>query len=143
MEKYMSNYRFRVVLGNVPGYNPEVISFARASGLQLSLEYEELAEGGLNDRPHVLNNPAKKNGTLVLERGVAGKKGWMARMRPGLHLGTWLRISLMDARNDKILRSYEIEDGVVTKWELSPLDAMGHEVLIEKLEIQYVGLKPS
>ena len=143
MEKYMSNYRFRVVLGTVPGYNPEVISFARASGLQLSLDFEELQEGGLNESAHVLNNPAKKNGTLVLERGVADKKGWMARMKPGLHLGTWLRIALMDVQCKKILRSYEIEDGVVTKWELSPLDAMGHEVLIEKLEIQYTGFKLS
>lgn len=143
MEKYMSNYRFRVLLGTVPGYNPEVISFARASGLEMSLDYEELAEGGVNEGPHILNSPSKKNGTLVLERGVAQKKGWMARMKPGLHLGTWLRVMLMDGQGKKILRTYEIEDGVVTRWELSPLDAMGHEILIEKVEIQYRGLKLS
>lgn len=143
MEKYYSNYSFQVVLGAVTGYKPEAISFARVSGLQSGLDFEPLQEGGYNSDVHILHNPAKSNGTLTLERGVAQKKGWMDRMKPGVHLGTWLRISLIDTKTKKVVRSYSIADGVVTKWELSPLDAMGHEVLIEKLEIQYIGLKLS
>lgn len=143
MEKYLSNYSFQVVLGTVPGYKPEMISFARVSGIQAGLDFEELQEGGCNSEVHIMHVPAKSNGTLILERGVAMKKGWLARIKPGVHLGTSLRISLFNNRTNKIVRSYTIEDGVVVKWELSPLDAMGNEILIEKVEIQYIGLKRS
>lgn len=144
MEKYLSNYRFKVMIGTVPGLNSQPVSFARASGLEMGLDYEDLQEGGINESTHVLTVPAKKNGTLVLERGVAGQKSWVNQLKPGMYLGTWLRVALTDAKDSKkILRAYEITGGVVTKWELSPLDALGHDVLIEKLEIQYTGLKIS
>lgn len=137
--KYLTNYRFRVVLGQ----QKEEICFARISGIQQGIEYEEIQEGGNNGSAVTLVVPSKKNDTLVLERGFsnnAGEDSWLRRVRPGLRLGTGLEIFVLNLEGN-IIRKFIIDDGLITKWEAGPLDAMGQDVLIEKLEIVYEGLR--
>ncbi len=135
---YVPVYRFAVQLGDT-GY--EKVCFSKISGIERSLDYEEIQEGGYNDSPHLLAVPHKKHGVLVLEKGAAVTDSWVSRIRPGMWLGTWMDIVLLDARGNQTGRRFQIDDGLITKWEISGLNAMGSEILIERLEIMHEGIR--
>ena len=56
-------------------------------------------------------------------------------------LGTWLDIVLLDEKGKQTNRRFQINDGLITKWEVSGLDAMGSQLLVEKLEIMHEGIQ--
>ena len=141
---FVPDFRFVILTGedNVPNDTATVgkICFSRVSGIESTMEQEEIAEGGKNDGPHILLAPHKRHSPLVLERGVVPAESWMCRLRPGMRLGTWLMVILLDEKGTQTKRKFTISDGIVTKWELSGLDAMGNSVLVEKLEIVHDGI---
>lgn len=75
-----------------------------------------------------------------MERGVIPVSHWMYRLKPGMRLGTWLQIIVMDESGLPTSRQFWIEDGIVTKWELSDLNALGNSILIERMEILHDGI---
>lgn len=135
---YMSNFRFRVITGKDGENNGS--SFSRVSGIEVTMEQEEIQEGGKNDRPHILLSPHRKNPPLVLERGISNRGNWLNGVKPGMRLGTWLKIYLLDERGEMTDKIFEIADGIVVKWELSGLDAVGNSVLVERIEIVHDGI---
>lgn len=137
---YVPVYRFAVRLG---GNTYDKVCFSKISGIESTLDYEEINEGGYNSSPHLLAVPHKKHSPLVFEKGAAPVDSWINRIKPGMRLGTWLEIVLLDASGKDTDRHFRIQDGLVTKWEISGLDAMGSEVLVERLEIMHEGIQYS
>lgn len=139
MNKYASGSRFRVTIDPKLDEKSEV-GFSKVSGLNVELEVEEIQEGGVNGAPHVLPAPVKRGGKLTLEKGLTSANSWAAKLRPGFQLGGWLTVEVEDS-SGAVIRTFMIEDGLVTKWELTDMDASSSQVLIEKLEIAHEGLK--
>ncbi len=142
--KYVSDFRFLVLTGRdrITGMLPSVgsICFSKVSGVEIAMEQEEISEGGKNDGPHILCAPHKKHQPLILERGVLPADSWFRTLKPGMSLGTWLHIILLDENGRMTARQFGISDGIVTKWDISGLDAMNSSVLIERLEIVHDGI---
>lgn len=135
----VGNQYFRVYFGST------LISFARVSNVQRSVEHESFAEGGLNGYVHVLTRPDGQSGTLTLEKGVAADDKITRLMRilsPGQRITVPVTITLChrDEEDWKPVRSWGFEDGMVTRWEVTNLDGLGSEVAIEKMEISHAGL---
>lgn len=135
----VGNQYFRVYFGAT------LISFARVSNLQSSVEHESVAEGGLNDYIHVLAKPSTQSGSLTLERGVvadASVNDVMRALAPGARISIPVTITLCHRGPEgwTPVRSWGFEDGMVTRWEVSNLDGLGSEIAIEKLEISHAGL---
>lgn len=145
-DQYAAEFRFLVIAGQPPGSVVNVMPvmrmrFSKVSGIESAMEYEELAEGGVNDAPHILTVPHKKHAPLVLEHGIIPLDCRFSKLRPGMRLGTWLCIMLLDARGMLTPRIFWITDGIVTKRETGSLDAMGNSVLIERFEIMHDGIR--
>lgn len=141
---YASEFRFLVMTGqNLKSGKllpVNSLRFSKISGIESTMEYEEIMEGGKNDGPHILSAPHRKHQPLVLERGVIPSASWMSLLKPGMSLGTWLQIIVLDGRGMLTPKQFWIEDGTVTRWETSSLDAMGNSLLIEKMEIAHNGI---
>lgn len=137
---YVPGYRFAVCLG---GNTYDKVCFSKISGIESTLDYEEIYEGGYNSSPHLLAVPHKKHVPLVLEKGAAPVDSWINIIKPGMWLGTWLEVVLLDSRGNETKRSFSIQNGLITKWEVSGLNAMGSEILVERLEIMHEGIQYS
>lgn len=131
---YALNFRFLVLTGG------ESICFSKISGIEITMEQEEIFEGGKNGGPHILFSPHKKNPPLVLERGILPNNSWLSKLRPGMRLGTWLQVVLLDEQGNPMERTFGIDDGTVVKWEISGLDALGNSIVVEKMEIAHDGI---
>lgn len=136
-----SNQYFRVSFGSVG------VSFARISNLQRSVEFEALAEGGWNEGVHVLTKPSQQGGTLTFEKGVTtGSPAMDASVRtmltPGRRICVAVTITLMVQTSNgwEGVRAWGFDDGLVTRAEIGNLDALGSEIVFEKLEITHAGL---
>ena len=139
-KNYVPVYRFAVRLG---GSTYDKVCFSKISGIESTLDYEEIYEGGYNGSPHLLAVPHKKHGPLVLEKGAAPVDSWVNIIKPGMWLGTWMDIAVLDANGKETKRCFSIQDGLITKWEISGLNAMGSEILVERLEIMHEGIQYS
>lgn len=139
-KSYVPSYRFAV---HLEGNRYDKVCFSKISGIESTLELEEIYEGGRNYSPHLVAAAHKKHAPLVLEKGAAPIHSWINMLKPGMWLGTWLEIVLLDPRGLETPRRFNIEDGLVTKWEISGLDAMSNEILIERLEIHHEGIQYS
>ena len=141
---FITEYRFAVKLGEAEygssNKRSSRVCFSKISGISSSLDYDEISEGGYNDSPHLVAVPHKKHAPLVLEKGVAPKDSWMSQVKPGMMLGTWLEVVMLDGSGKETDRRFLIYDGLITKWEISGLNALGNSILIEKLEIMHEGI---
>lgn len=142
---YAADYRFLVMAGQAPASRAQIteekkMRFSKVSGLECTMEYEELAEGGRNHAPHILTTPHKKHAPLVLERGIIPAESRFAKLKPGMRLGTWLTVILLDAKGQLTSRRFWITDGIVTKREVGNLDALGNSILVERFEIVHDGI---
>lgn len=143
--QYAADFRFLVVAGQQPGSPKnaafgERMRFSKVSGIESTAEYEELAEGGVNHAPHLLMTPHKKHAPLILEHGVIPTESRFAGLKPGMRLGTWLSVILLDAKGKATSRIFWIADGIVIKREIGNLDAMGNSILVERFEIMHDGI---
>jgi len=131
----VSNYRFKVLVDN------NVLSFAKVSGLNMDLETEMISEGGHNGSGYIAAAPSKGVKTLQLQSGVLNKaNSVMDKMKPGIYLKQGLVIMMLDTQGKTMIK-YVAERALVTKWEVSELDAQNGQVLIQTFEIAYTQLK--
>lgn len=133
MEQYMTNDQFQVKIGS-EGYG-----FSKISNMVQEMEFDCIQEGGRNWSPVFFRKQKGKRDTLVLERGVKTQptKIKAARIKTGTLLAG---VVIILRKNNKSFRKYTFDEGVVTKLELNSLDALGREILIEKMEISHTGL---
>lgn len=134
--KYALTHRFVVEIEEIK------ISFTKVSGLDVELEFESYNEGGVNDGPlEFLNN--RRNGKLVLERGVGNKMGlikWFEDIQVGKITKKSGTIDLKDL-SGKTIRSWQFVGAYPVKWSGPSMDASGQEVALEVIELNYSGLK--
>lgn len=134
-DQLISNNRFMVSMDAL------LFSFAKVTNISDTVETEVIQEGGNNWAPELLLKPKSRAEVLVLERGVQTGPLAMASEKV-LALGNRVlaaTIMVLD-QNRNISKVYGFEKGLITKWEVSSLDAMGNELLIRKLEISHSGL---
>lgn len=131
-ESLLANNRFLVSIG------PLLLSFAKITNISDSLETEAIQEGGNNWSPQLLVKPKTSAQTLVLERGV--QTGNLTDLL--LSIGSQVEVGTIMVMGQNRLPSkvYAFDSGLVTKWEIGELDAMGKDILIKKLEISHSGL---
>jgi phage tail-like protein len=147
--KYSLNSGIHGVLPNhsfVLAIGTELLSFARVSNISRALECETFVEGGLNTMVRSFAKPKQQQETLVLEKGVSvsREKDIIVYERLGLKLGGRIKqaVTLVVLGGDwSEDRYYSFDEGVVVKWEVGRLDAMGSEALIESFEIAHSGLE--
>lgn len=133
MEKWIVNNQFQVLIGS------ETYGFSKISNLVQELEYEAVQEGGRNWSPVFFRKAKSKRDVLNLERGVKTVRTKLDENR--IRIGTLLKGVIIVIRMDnRSYRKYTFDEGVVTKLELSGLNAMGNEILIETMEIAHSGL---
>ncbi len=131
-EGLLLNNRFLVSIGR------DLFSFAKVSNLSDSFEMESIRQGGANRYPEFLAKQKEKRETLILEKGVQKKEGDSEKkLKPGARVSA---VAIMVLNHGKVEKTYSFDYGVITKKEITPLDAMGKEVLINKLEITHTGL---
>ena len=130
-ESYLNNGVFSVTL-----YGME-LSFSRVSGLGGTQEFETYPEGGAG--LVILPKPKTSAGTLTFERGITSEE-WAgsACFTAGVAV-SGIEISVM--KHGKVIQSYEVEDAVITAWELGELNALASGVLIKKFTVSHNGIK--
>lgn len=130
-ESYLNNGVFTVTL-----YGME-LSFARVSGIGGSQEFDTYVEGG--GGLVILPKPKTSAGTLTFERGVTSEK-WAgsACFTAGVAVSG---VEINVIKNGSVIQSYEVEDAIVTAWELGELNALASGVLIKKFTLSHTGIK--
>ena len=121
-ETLLLNNRFHVILGEM------MYSFARVSNISGSVEVETVNEGGANECPVLLYKQKSQAESLVLERGLAVK---LQPKSARLKAGTVVKGGIILVKNNlMVFKAYSFDEGIVTRWEMSALDALGKDVLI-------------
>ncbi|HFC96898.1 MAG TPA: phage tail protein [Thermosulfurimonas dismutans] len=123
-----------------------VAGFQEISGLELSLEVEEVVEGGVNDLVHRLPKGIKA-GTLVLRRGICRAElwEWFSRIRRALSFQGPLEVRtlylvILDEAGEEALR-LAVTGAYPVKWTGPELKADQSGVALESLELVYTGVE--
>lgn len=112
--------------------------FSKISNIAEEAELEEFSVGGMNHTPHIARGPAKRSGRMTLEGGIADRLERVPLFPVGYRLEWPVEIIVSHSVFDAFLgRIYSVIGGTIVKWELGNLDAMGAEILIQKMEIAY------
>ncbi len=104
------------------------------------MEYETVAEGGLNDRVHYLPKPRQNLDKLTLEYGIASGDLLRTTLTAGSVLSKGIVIMVMPTKGSIPTATYQADWGIVTKWEIDALDAGKSGLLIKRVEISHSGL---
>lgn len=128
------SYQFQVYV------KKNVLKFSKISNIEQECEVEEFSVGGINGAPHMSMAPSKKSGRLILERGVVLKEDDIGMWRAGYYLQGPIDIFVYHHAGQKdFSKNYSVLGGMIVKWELTQLDAMSSELLIQKFEIAHCG----
>lgn len=119
------------------------LSFSKISNISKTIEYDTIQEGGRNGYVHSFTKPQTQQEILTCERGITTWGNAVLAplgLKPGGKIKMPVIIMVMKYPGH-IDKAYCFDEGVVTKWETSDLNAMGDEVLVERFEIAHTGLK--
>ena len=133
--------RDSMILNNhfVVSIGPVLFGFSKISNLSDTFEVEAVAEGGSNWYPDFVMKQKRNPEKLVMERGLM--RGAMGLSDSALTTGVpVLGVIIMVMDHGSPVKAYSFEAGVITKWEVGELDAMGKNVLVKKIEITHTGL---
>ena len=127
---FVTNCEFQLMIGNC------TINCARISNLVMEQEIETVPEGGsllLNLFPA----DKKRADVLTVEKALISDE-----IMENLEAGVQIREGVIAVYRGKALfQTFSFEEGMITKCEYTNLDAMGHEILLKKLEITHSGLE--
>lgn len=133
-EQIVPNYRFKVLLDH------NELSFSKISGLGMSVEIENIPEGGCNLESFFNVSTGKNSKTMRMESGVCRESTSVLRkLRPGIFLPGGIIIMVMGF-DGEVGMTYATESAIVTKWEIADLDGLHGELLIDTFEIAYSNL---
>ncbi|WP_267221337.1 phage tail protein [Dyella silvae] len=124
-------------------------SFQEVSGLELSMEVDELREGGENRFMHQLPTGVKQK-RLTLKRGIASMDsplvGWCKRtLEAGLSVKIKLApvtVKLLDAKGNP-LRTWSFTQAYPVRWEIDNFQSTKNEVALETIEFAYQEMRRS
>lgn len=122
-------YRFSVRIQNTH------LGFQQISGIQREASVETYREGGRNGSVIVLPKGVNKEQHLTLKKGVY-LKGSSPFYLVGEAIDTMV-IEVFDHDAKTIAKTYTLLNLVITKWQVSELDAQANKLLIDTFEIAY------
>lgn len=132
--KVYGNFQFLVYVGSTE------LKFSKVSGIEAGVEIEDISLGGINDEAYYAVSPKRKPGVLTLERGITlleDTKSW----KPGMYIPGPIQVFVMSGSKARsYISSYHMAAGVITKWEINPLNALGSEILIDTFQITHSGV---
>lgn len=135
-------FHFLVVFELFPQF-PNDVRFQEVSGLSVSTEFEPWPEGGENRFTHQLPKSLQFT-DLVLKRGKflgSGVLQWARKAMEGFEFKpTNLMISLLDDQHLPIYNWYVV-NAVPKRLEISGINAMSNEILVETLTLHYQYFK--
>ncbi len=129
-----SRTKFKVILNGMP------LGFSKVSNISSTMEFEAVAEGGVNDSVHYLPKPRQSLDKLILEYGIASGELTRTTLTAGYELTKGIVIMVMPEKGMVPTATYQANWGIVTKWEIDTLDATSSGLLIKKVEISHNGL---
>ena len=132
-----SSYRFRAEINGLAQ-----VHFTECQGLEVEIEYEELAEGGLNSFVHRLPKKVSRFPNLVLKRGLASDElwTWHARTVDGFIERRPVTITLYGYAGMTEIR-WNIAGALPIKWAGPSFNAGENQVAFETLELIHNGIK--
>lgn len=143
----LTNNQFLVFIGDDTSQS---FSFSKITNIQNTMEYDTVLEGGNNQYAYALPKPKSQVETIILEKGVPQKAeaDLVTKFKVGTRLDKGMDIIVLKQEKGEgsqyskgsVARAYGFHSGIITKWELNSLDAMGNEILINKVEIAHTGL---
>lgn len=128
----LTNATFQVNIGST------LFHFAKIKNISEIVEVETVQEGGNNWSVHNLAKPISSSHKLVLERGIRPDDDPENELRAGSRV---YDIDIMVMEHGEIMKTYSINSGIVTRWELSDLDGLGGQILLNTVEILHDGLR--
>jgi phage tail-like protein len=136
-------FRFSVFIGQSSISDGPDASFHDISGISASLGTEELLVGGDNENCYRLPTQVKYS-PLILKRGVMKVTSELAKwtedvLSSGLALPIKTKniaVKLLDDQGNPLV-TWVFEGAFPTKYEISSLNAMSNELLIETFELTY------
>jgi phage tail-like protein len=134
-------YKFAVALGS--GGTPTAV-FNECSGLEMTVEFDPVTEGGQNE--YQLKLPkGVKYGNLVLKRGYAVDQvlmNWCLEMRNRTGITRRdVTVSLIKLSSQETLFSWTFTGAFPVKWSGPALKAGDNSISIETLELAHSGLQ--
>ena len=114
-------------------------SFARIRNISESIEVESVREGGDNQHVHSLLKQRSAEQRIVFERGLLADSDGEAdsELRPGTLVSN---VQILVMSRGVIKKNYYFDEGLITKWEISGLDAMEGKPIYRTVEIIHSGL---
>jgi len=133
------NYKYGLEIGGIL-----VAGFTSCSGLEVSRETVEVAEGGINDHVHVLPG-ALEHGHITFERGMTFTSFLWEWIHWGMTDTDVLRLPVVIIRFDVSglpVKIWPILDAYPVKWAGNQLQSGSRDAAIETLEIAFGGRRP-
>lgn len=145
MDYPVTGFYFQLSFSGISGSTDT--SFKEVSGLVMEMGTEEIAEGGQNSFKHRVPTGAKYQ-NIVLKRGLTASSSalsqWCTQIIGGGLADTittkTLVIKLLD-ENGNPLKSWNVVNAWPVKWEVSSLNSMNGEIVIESLEFSFSYFK--
>jgi phage tail-like protein len=137
-------FAFRVEFLNLPQHRgPLPCSFREVSGMDQTLDTEELVEGGENRFVHQLPTRPKAR-RLILKRGLVERdSAFVTWCRLSLRGGMERPLDLVDVKVQLLdasfapLQVWTCNGAFPVRWTMEPFDAMKNDVAIEEIELAY------
>ena len=123
----------------VVNIGPLSFSFARVRNISDTLEVESVREGGDNRNVHSLVKQRPSEQKIILERGLLANPEGAADMTLTTGVPVYA-VTILVMKNGSIQKSYYFDKGLITRWELSGLDAMEGRPIYKTIEITHSGL---
>lgn len=111
---------------------------SKVSSIEESLNLEAFREGGVNDHAQMLIQPQGELKKLIFERGYC-KESLNRTMDYllGIRQEQPMQICIFDRNLNDILKVYQVDGWMVSKWKVSDLDAERGGILLETVEVVY------
>jgi len=116
--------------------------FTSCSGLEVTRDTKEVAEGGINDYVHILPGPLK-HGRLTLKDGLVYSNYMWNWLHEGMYDVKVKRLSMtiiLYGVDGTVARTWTVAGAYPVKWSASDLKSDSNEVAIETVEFAHNGL---
>ncbi|RMG75955.1 MAG: phage tail protein [Bacteroidetes bacterium] len=141
----IAGFNFAVTVGGASsGHDSE---FQEVSGLEVEMEVEEIAEGGVNTHKHRVPGRTKYR-NLVLKRGLIKESSelasWCSRTLQGdLNAPIELRDIIVELRDEKqqAVMSWSFVKAYPIKWNVSNFNAEQNGIVTETLEFVFQSFR--
>ncbi|GAB3020430.1 phage tail protein [Cyclobacterium sp. 1_MG-2023] len=131
------SFHFKVSIAGLE--DTEDTYFQSVSGLDVSMDTEEYAEGGENRFKHKL--PVKtKYSNLILKKGLAGSTGltdWFKESMENFNFETkTITIDLLNEKHEPLV-TWNVVNAFPVKLAIEPFNSMESKMAIESMEFSY------